>query len=118
MSRIECADLDGENRKVLVSKGLKWPNGITLDYQNRMLYWVDAKYRVVKKYNLNNGEIEELKSVDNHPYDITALGDYVYWTDWFRKVLRMNIHTKETKEVCLSLFFAWVIAFECMELAS
>lgn len=99
LSRIECADLDGENRKVLVSKGLKWPNGITLDYQNRMLYWVDAKYRVVKKYNLNNGEIEELKSVDNHPYDITALGDYVYWTDWFRKVLRMNIHTKETKEI-------------------
>ena len=30
--------MDGSNRKVLVDSDLKWPNGLTIDYQSQTLY--------------------------------------------------------------------------------
>lgn len=44
--RIERATMAGKDRKVIfnvsdISGG--WPNGLTLDYWERRLYWIDAK---------------------------------------------------------------------------
>lgn len=41
--KIERADLDGTERLVLVNTSLGWPNGLALDYQERRIYWGDAK---------------------------------------------------------------------------
>lgn len=41
--KIERADLDGTERVVLVNTSLGWPNGLALDYQQRTIYWGDAK---------------------------------------------------------------------------
>lgn len=41
--KIECANLDGQERRVLVNTSLGWPNGLALDLQEGKLYWGDAK---------------------------------------------------------------------------
>jgi len=41
--KIERADLDGMERLVMVNTSLGWPNGLALDYDERKLYWGDAK---------------------------------------------------------------------------
>lgn len=41
--KIECAHLDGQERRVLVNTSLGWPNGLALDLQEGKLYWGDAK---------------------------------------------------------------------------
>lgn len=41
--KIECASLDGQDRRVLVNTSLGWPNGLALDLQEGKLYWGDAK---------------------------------------------------------------------------
>lgn len=41
--KIERADLDGTERVVMVNTSLGWPNGLALDYDERKLYWGDAK---------------------------------------------------------------------------
>lgn len=41
--KIECAYLDGSERRVLVNTSLGWPNGLALDLEKDKLYWGDAK---------------------------------------------------------------------------
>lgn len=41
--KIERANLDGTERLVMVNTSLGWPNGLALDYEERKLYWGDAK---------------------------------------------------------------------------
>lgn len=42
--KIECSWLDGQQRKVLVSDGLGWPTGLSIDFTNRdRIYWSDSK---------------------------------------------------------------------------
>lgn len=44
--RIERADMDGNNRLTIISKALKWPNGLTIDKETRRLIWNDATTEV------------------------------------------------------------------------
>ena len=45
--RIESASMAGGHRRVVyeadVTAAGAWPNGLTLDYEARRVYWVDAK---------------------------------------------------------------------------
>ena len=52
-ARLERADMDGNKRKVLVSKGIVWPNGLTADYDEDRLYWVDANRDTIESCNLD-----------------------------------------------------------------
>lgn len=40
--RIERASMDGTFRTVIVQDKVLWPNGLTIDYPNRLLYFLDA----------------------------------------------------------------------------
>lgn len=48
-ARIESCSMSGEGRKVVISvieitRGYGgWPNGLTLDYALKRIYWIDAK---------------------------------------------------------------------------
>ena len=45
--RIERCSMSGRDRRLLFSinavSGGGWPNGLTLDYDARRVYWIDAK---------------------------------------------------------------------------
>lgn len=41
-AKIERATLGGNFRTPIITTGLTTPNGLTLDYDERMLYWADA----------------------------------------------------------------------------
>ena len=83
--KIEKAQMTGRRRAVIVSSGLYWPNGLTLDHTKNRLYWVDTVYSKLEYLDMNqNKRVLLLRSyyVLPHPFGLTLLGDYLYWTDW------------------------------------
>ncbi|XP_039253082.2 low-density lipoprotein receptor-related protein 6-like isoform X1 [Styela clava] len=103
--KIERAGMDGSNRISLVERdGIYWPNGLTLDYDEDKIYWVDANYHYINRMNtdgtgrevvVSNGptnsgsnsgnydsDVDILVGSLQHPFAITLSGDRIYWTDW------------------------------------
>ena len=54
--KIERAYMDGSSRSVLVSKTIRWPNGLTIDHVYNKLYWADAFEDSIEIYDLETGE--------------------------------------------------------------
>lgn len=46
--------MDGSNREVLVVNNIRWPNGLTLDYEEGNVYWVDAHYHFISRMNTDS----------------------------------------------------------------
>lgn len=103
--KIERAGMDGSNRKSLVERdGIYWPNGLTIDYDEGKVYWVDANYHYINRMNtdgsgrevvVSNGptnagsnagnyesDVDILAGSLQHPFAITLSGNRIYWTDW------------------------------------
>src|SRR5499427_8530250 len=58
---IERADLDGENRKVIVPQGITHtPKQLHLDKENSKLYWGDREGMRVMRANLDGSQVETL----------------------------------------------------------
>ena len=87
--KIEFANMDGQSRQELVTRGLYWPNGLTLDDLNNRLYWVDAFLDVLEYYDLKLHKITTLleKGILLHPFGLTSIDDQLYWTDWYNPVV-------------------------------
>ena len=81
--KIERASMDGTSREVLHSTNLTWPNALTLDYDNQILYWMDAWLDKLESSNAD-GSNRRLLSTTRiyHPFGITFYQNRVYWTDW------------------------------------
>ncbi|XP_014229515.1 low-density lipoprotein receptor-related protein 6 [Trichogramma pretiosum] len=83
--KIERADMDGEpsSRRVLVSNDIFWPNGLTVDYDNELVYWTDGRYKfiaVMDYEGLNRRKI--LESGLEYPFAVSYFEQRLYWTDW------------------------------------
>ena len=82
--------MDGDDRRVLVRRGLYNPNGLTLDDKNNRLYWVDSTLQTLEYYDLQRQTITSLLdrvSILSYPFGLTFLDDYLYWTDLDRDVV-------------------------------
>ncbi|XP_059051324.1 low-density lipoprotein receptor-related protein 6 [Achroia grisella] len=83
--KIERSGMNGDplTRKVIVKDNIFWPNGITIDYDKNLIYWVDAKLHFVDVVDFNG---ENRRKVVNggleYPYALTIFNDKLYWTDW------------------------------------
>ena len=86
--RIERATLDGSHRITLVNTSVVWPNGLTIDYLSRKIYWADAKLDKIEVMNFHgrNRRIILDKRVP-HIFSLTVLGDRLYWTDWHKRAV-------------------------------
>lgn len=54
--RIERAFMDGTERRIIADTSLFWPNGLTIDYPGRKLYWADAKHHVIESSDLDGAQ--------------------------------------------------------------
>ena len=74
--------MDGTSRTVLHSTGLNSPYGLTIDYENQILYWIDYSYdRVESSYANGTSRVVLTNSSISQPQDIAYFGGNVYWTD-------------------------------------
>ena len=40
--KIERAGMDGKKRQPIIYQNLTWPNGLSIDYNEKRIYWADA----------------------------------------------------------------------------
>ncbi|XP_077517260.1 low-density lipoprotein receptor-related protein 6 isoform X3 [Amblyomma americanum] len=104
--KIERASMDGNltTRQVIVREDIFWPNGLTVDYQARRIYWLDAKLKLISSmdYDGKNRAVVIHGSL-SLPFALTVLGDTLYWTDWqARAVLSCSKQTGGQKRTVLS----------------
>ena len=81
---IARTSLAGSNFEKIVSKDIKWVNGLSIDFDDERLYWADAYYDKIESSNLD-GNYRKVLTTAYHPFAITVHGHYIYWTDWATK---------------------------------
>uniref|UniRef100_A0A669PGY7 Low-density lipoprotein receptor-related protein 4 n=1 Tax=Phasianus colchicus TaxID=9054 RepID=A0A669PGY7_PHACC len=103
VAKIERANLDGSERKILINTDLGWPNGLTLDYDTRRIYWVDAHLDRIESCDLNGKLRQVLVSQVSHPFALTQQDRWIYWTDWQTKsIQRVDKYSGRNKETVLA----------------
>jgi len=83
--KIEKASMDGTSRTVLFGTGLRWPNGLTLDYDTQTLYWADAWLDKLESSSTDGTNRQQLPVSSQsfiHPFGLTFHRGHLYWTDW------------------------------------
>lgn len=75
---IERAALDGSQRKIIVSHDLGFPNGITIDYKDRRLYWTDALKDRIDTSDLNGQHRVQLVPEAKNPFGMTQVPVILY----------------------------------------
>ncbi|XP_063292297.1 sortilin-related receptor isoform X2 [Pelobates fuscus] len=74
------SEMDGSGVTHLVSEGIKWPNGITVDEQ--WVYWTESYMDRIERIDFNGQR--RLVVLENlpHPYAIAVFKNEIYWNDW------------------------------------
>ena len=56
---------------------------------NSQIYWCDAKTDRIEVCDYDGGNRRVvLSDMMPHPFGLTLLGDYLYWTDWHEHVVQ------------------------------
>ena len=94
---VNRADLDGTNIwKLFGEAHVRWPNGITVDYAEEKIYWVDADKGYMASSDVNGGHFIRLFFEVNdfgHPFGVAVFKNKIYWTE-----LRNNVIFSEDKD--------------------
>ena len=86
-AKIRCADLDGTNIQDIITAGLEYPNGITLDVTGGKIYWTqsraDQNTGRIRCAELDGTNIQDLVSGLARPADIVldVENGKMYWID-------------------------------------
>uniref|UniRef100_A0A0B7B8A8 Nidogen n=1 Tax=Arion vulgaris TaxID=1028688 RepID=A0A0B7B8A8_9EUPU len=83
--QIERINMDGTQRKVLVGEGLKLPNGLAFDTFSQTLCWGDAGTKSIECIRSDGVGRRVVFDQAAYPFDIVALNNIIYWTDWERR---------------------------------
>ncbi|KAF5880109.1 very low-density lipoprotein receptor-like, partial [Clarias magur] len=82
--RIERSDLNGQNRRTLVSSAIHNPVSITLDVPRGLLYWADSSLRTVSRVTYDGWHRKTVMESNSHldqPFGLAVFEDAVYWSD-------------------------------------
>ncbi|XP_072571437.1 low-density lipoprotein receptor-related protein 1-like isoform X1 [Paramormyrops kingsleyae] len=87
LPRIEAASMSGEGRRTIHKETGSggWPNGLTVDYLELRILWIDARSDAIYSARYDGSRlIEVLRGHEylSHPFAVTMYGGEVYWTDW------------------------------------
>ena len=90
-------DGDPGTRRTIVpvsAYGGAWPNGLTLDFLSRRLYWIDARSDSIHTAEYDGSDLQEVirgHQFLSHPFALSVFENHVYWTDWrSNAVVRAN----------------------------
>lgn len=80
-AHIGVSFMDGSDAKILITD-VAWPNGLTLDWPNGRIYWIDARNRQIESATIQGFDRRViLKDVFKHPFSIAVFGNRLYWSD-------------------------------------
>ena len=85
--KIERAGMDGDpsTRQTIVRGNLGWPNGLTIDYTNKRLYWADARLKKIETSNYDGTDRQLVASITpHHPFALATFENHLYYSDWFK----------------------------------
>jgi len=101
--KIEKCGMNGDpnTREILVDSDLVWPNGLTLDYDEKRLYWVEAQLSYIASVDFDGRNRRTIfvgdKSDLPQPFAISVFSNVLYWTDWDTKSLNLYNQTDDSK---------------------
>ena len=109
IAMIERSYMDGSSRKTLLSNKTKllfWPNGLTIDNDTNLLYWIDGKLNVVGYMGLNGenpGLLLDASNPYQNGYSLTIFGEYIYASfSRSKNVIRLDKASGSNKRVYFS----------------
>eukprot|EP00058_Branchiostoma_floridae_P023951 XP_002609441.1 hypothetical protein BRAFLDRAFT_93486 [Branchiostoma floridae] len=85
--KIERADMDSGNRKLIVATGLIWPNALVVDDILKRLYFADARLDKIEYCDYEGKNRVSLPTTVKHPFGLALFEDLMYWTDWHREAV-------------------------------
>ena len=92
--------MDGTSRTVLHSTGLSTVYGLTLDYENQILYWADySNNRIERSFTNGSNRVLVTSTGIVDPFGITFYNGRLYWTDWSHNAiytLTLTLNTSST----------------------
>lgn len=62
MTLLERAQMDGSNRTSLVNQKIVYPYGVTVDFPNQHVYWVDTYLDYVERINYDGTNRKTVKN--------------------------------------------------------
>ena len=97
--KIERAEMDSSNRRVIIRKNIHWPNGLTIDYSAQKIYWTDANLFYIDKANYDGSNRESIfrsprQCILGHPFALTLYENKIYWTDWKTRGIHLTNKNK------------------------
>ena len=98
--------MDGQERTVLHSTNLVWPNSLTLDYATQTLYWIDGRLDYIES-SLSDGSRREVLYREKHlhfrPFGLTFFKDRLYMADIDGREIRSFL-VKSNKTELLTIY--------------
>ncbi|XP_071953010.1 uncharacterized protein [Antedon mediterranea] len=105
---ISKSGMDGTNRRAIITEDIHWPNGLTIDYQMRKIFWADAKLGRISCSGLEGEGVRVVLESEEylpHPFGLAVFDDTLYWTDWDKQaILSVDKHTGGNIQVLHSGF--------------
>ena len=83
--RIERAFMDGSNRTRIKTSGLKFPNGLAIDFSAQRLYWCDAGTDKIGSMFFDGSSPKIVFRSVVHAFGLGLYKDTLYWSDWKKK---------------------------------
>ncbi|XP_053722161.1 low-density lipoprotein receptor-related protein 2 [Synchiropus splendidus] len=84
-AKIERATLGGNFRTPIIDTRLTTPNGLSIDFEERMLYWADASLDKIERATLTGQNREVIVQGVQYPFAMTVFKQDIFWTDWTEK---------------------------------
>ncbi|XP_015230707.1 PREDICTED: low-density lipoprotein receptor-related protein 2-like [Cyprinodon variegatus] len=81
-AKIERATLGGNFRTPIINDSLTTPNGLSIDYEERMLYWADASLDKIERATLTGQNRQVILQGVKYPFSMTVFKQDIFWTDW------------------------------------
>lgn len=89
---IWSAWMDGSHKSIIANNTkdmpMSWPQSLTIDFNEKKLYWVDIQVASIERCNLDGTEREVILKPTSawtvptlRPYSMAFHNEYIYWSD-------------------------------------